>query len=415
MAMVTLLAASPPLSGCEPRRDRRHAQGDREPWDTEDVRFVAAADSSAADLIREAARALGRGDSLTFVHRLAEVIDQPLSDTLLFAVGGLVGLSYRTVQVTHNVVADYAPRFFPDGQRIVYFSRLEREQLDDAGLRSVRYQTQVCTIDIDGGNPTVVSDGRASEFFPDVSSDGRHVVCQRAEGDTLKGEWDAATGSVLYLYDLQAGPGRRLGDEQLTARCPRFMPHRDEVVFVTSQRGVTGLLSSIDIATAKITRRYRNPLLDKLGDPFFPFLPTPFFDGTHIAFQAGLWWEKAVFVSDSLGDTVIRLTPENYSERHPSPALDNRTIVFASDGRDGEELFVRHLDDTIRQQITFDGYDKAFPAYSPDGRFVAFGAKPRGLVEIEYELYLLDLSRPARRPEIEARVKDLARKLGIGD
>ena len=424
--------------GCGSRESKNHAALADGPAATATDKTIAARviENQSADLFRQAKDSLDAGDSLAFVRCLLRIVDRPLGDSLLFEVGGLVGLGYRMSRVTDNVVADYAPRFFPDGKRIVYFSRLQREQLEYPGLRSVRCQTQICAIGIDGNDPAVISDGKASEFFPDVSSDARYVVCQRAEGDTLKGEWTAAAGSILYVYDLQGNKGRqfggaqqtaeqprlplgrlgrrqRLGDAELYARWPRFMPHSAEVLFVTSQRGFAGLMSTINIETAEITMRYRSPRLDRSGESYFPFLPSPFFDGSHIAFQSGLAEEKAVFVCDSLGQDMIRLTPEGLSERHPSPAPDNRTVVFVSDGRDGEELFLRHIGDTIRRQITFDGDDKQFPAYSPDGQLIAFGAKKRGFPEADYEIFLLDLSQPVGRKEIVTRVKELARRVGV--
>jgi|GEM_PF-4462755 len=371
------------------------------------------------NLLAWAEESLSVGDSVTFARCLLRLTRRPLPHSVLHTVSRLIKIGYPVTPVTDNVVADYAPRFFPDGRTIVYFSRLQRERLDYQGLHTVRYQTQICIVDTDGKNPTVISDGRASEFFPDVSPDGRYIVCQRAEGDTLKGEWTAARDSYLYLYDLQSGRGRRLGNDRLYGQCPRFTPTGESVVFVTGYLGREGYISTIDMRTEETTPRYRRTNPFRFNKPGAVFYPSFFPDGKRMVFQAGFLRLKGVYISDEYGRDIVRLTQNarewyhDPREWNPAVSPEGKNIVFISDGADGEELFICHVDGTARRQITFDGYDKAFPAYSPDGRFIAFGAKKKGHPDADYEIYILDLSFPAGQAQIASRVRELARQLGV--
>jgi len=369
-----------------------------------------------ANLLSWAESSLSIGDSTTLARCLLRLTQRPLPDSVLQAAGRMIGIGYRITIVTDNVVADYAPKFFPGGKRIVFFSRLEREGLEDITLHDIRYQTQIRIQDIEGGEPMVISDGRASEFFPDVSPDGRYVVCQRADGDTLKGEWTAAQDSYLYLYDLQTGKGRPLGQDNLYGTCPRFTPSGTAVVFVTGSLGTEGRISTVDIQTGELTPRYRYTKLFRFNVPGAVFYPSFFPDGKRMVFQAGYLQQKGVYTSDEYGRDIVRLTQNvrewNQDAREWNPAVspDGKNIVFISQGAYGEELFICRTDGAARRQITFDTYDKAFPSYSPDGRFIAYSAKKMEQPDADYEIYMVDLLSPPDRAQIVARAREIAQR-----
>ncbi len=359
-------------------------------------------------------------DSVTMVRCLLELAGLPLPDSVLTRVCPLVDLEYRTRAITDNIMADYAPRFFPDGRKIAFFSRVEREGLEHLSRTlNIRYQTQIYTMDISSGQTEVISDGRASEFFPDVSPDGNFIVCQRAEGDTLKGEWTAAQGSYLYLYELNTGVGRPLGRDTLRGQCPRFCPSGKEIVFITGCFGEEGWITSFDLATEELTSRYRYENILHSGKPGGVFCPSLLSGGKGMVFQAGILNYKGVYVADEFGRNLKRLAQRKHEwnddvrEWHPTVSPDGKRIVFIADTRDGEELFFSNIDGTGRRRITFDGYDKMFPAYSPDGRYIAYGAKEQGRPGADYEIYMLDLAAPAYREQIGRWAREKARKMGI--
>ena len=115
-----------------------------------------------------------------------------------------------------------------------------------------------------------------------------------------------------------------------------------------------------------------------------------------MVFQAGYLQQKGVYTSDEYGRDIVRLTQnvrewnQDAREWNPTVSPDGKSIVFLAQGADGEELFICNTDGTARRQLTFDAYDKAFPSYSPDGRFIAYSAKKREQPDADYEIYMLD-------------------------
>ncbi len=357
--------------------------------------------------------ALGDGDTLAFCNILTPEHCHLLPDSVFTQLAPLADIRYTGIQITHDLVADYAPRFSGNDSLLVYFSRLEREGTEDLGIYDIRYQSQICTVTIDRGEVGVISDGRASEFFPDISPDGTTIVCQRADGDTLKEKWTAAGGSYLYQYDVTTGAGGIIGDEKISGRCPRFTPGGDEVLFVTGQFGDEGAISSINPATGEVIARYRYPTLFKLRKPSAVFCVSLCADHSIMVFQAGLLGQQGIYWSDEFGRNIHRLTrnvrtwDDEAREQHPTVSPDGRHIVFVGRADEHDELFLYSVDGKVRRQLTDDGNDKAFPSYSPNGRYLAYSAKPAGAPDADFELYIIDLASKAARDQFAEYVAQL--------
>jgi TolB protein len=103
---------------------------------------------------------------------------------------------------------------------------------------------------------------------------------------------------------------------------------------------------------------------------------------------------------------MVRLSPnrtewhQDTREWHPAVSPDGTWVVFIAEVDDGEELFIRAVAGGGRRQLTFDGYRKMFPTYSPDGKYLAYGARPPGEDDADYEIYLLQLAANEYREDI---------------
>ncbi len=71
-------------------------------------------------------------------------------------------------QITHNGAANFAPYFFPDGQRIIFSSNL----LDGGGMGNF----ELYAINVDGTNLERITYSPAFDGFPMFSPDGRKLV-----------------------------------------------------------------------------------------------------------------------------------------------------------------------------------------------------------------------------------------------
>ena len=111
-------------------------------------------------------------------------------------------------------------------------------------------------------------------------------------------------------------------------------------------------------------------------------------DGTRIAFSQGSGkWVKGdpvshIFVVDADGSNVVQLTSGDFGDRSPSWSPDGRRIAFARQDLHNREGIYEQYDDVFIAMMDADGgnvktlteggLSDGYPAWSPDGKWIAY-------------------------------------------
>jgi Tol biopolymer transport system component len=215
------------------------------------------------------------------------------------------------------------------------------------------------------------------------------------------------------------------------------------MVFVSVKDGDYAIFG----ASAEGKDAYR--LTKEKGDPstptglFFQVQPAWSPDGEKIAFSSGRDGTPHVFVMNADGTGTVRLTNTDQGDEQPSWSADGRRIVFSREGAifeapaaggpahrvgrgvgnaqdpavspDGRliaydyrkpgfsnrEIYVMNADGTGIRRLTNLSYVSGIPAWSPDGKMLAFQSNLRGK---RFEIYTIGLDGRGLRQVTHSKI-----------
>lgn len=349
--------------------------------------------------------------------------DRRGSEIWMYAVNGGRGVSL-TKQADHNNATEPSPT--SDG-RFVYFT-IEVQNVDDPA----KGKTQLRRLDLSTGDVLRVTDGtergpggdaRLSSgggFAPRPSPDGRHLAFARrlASGTiSFKGK-QLGPRTALWVRDMQTGAERLLVDpverdlqqdsSDWTGYLPGYAWNRDGTqIFI----GQGGQLKRIDVASGKavpipfkahvqrtISQMAYKPLAVDDRQPF----EAKFLRWAHVSADrryAVVQAVGALWTVDFRGGAPKRLVPESFGRHQYAPAWspDGRSVAFTS-WRDDERGHLWRVDASggAPTQLTKTAGEYLNPTWSPDGSTIVYvagsGATARGQMMAEnayYELHAI--------------------------
>jgi Tol biopolymer transport system component len=277
--------------------------------------------------------------------------------------------------LTQHPAKDVRPAWSPDGRRIAFVSRRDG-------------QSEVYVMNADGGGKRNLTRDRASDDYPTWSPDGRRIAFLR--GRLQSRTVDVSTWSPtpancsgsprrcvfrFYLYHLYVVHADGSGLRRLTR----------------SGTGTYQLVWSPDGRTIYFGRYLVSA--DGSGARRLPYIPltavwSP--DGRRIAFVRGLpvptqsgptGRNREIYVMNADGSGSRRLTHNRAYDGEPAWSPDGRKIAFQSTRKGNTEIYVMNADGSGKRNLTRHPAQDGRPSWSPDGRRIAFVSDRDGRLE----------------------------------
>lgn len=114
--------------------------------------------------------------------------------------------------------------------------------------------------------------------------------------------------------------------------------------------------------------------------------PTPFGGGSRIAFDSDRDGNREIYLMNSDGSGLLRLTANAAIDGDPEWSPDGQRIVFASDRDGNHEVYVMNADGSDQTRLTDNAATDWAPTWSPDGTRIAFASDRNG----NFDIFVMD-------------------------
>ena len=236
------------------------------------------------------------------------------------------------------------PRLSPDGARVAWVQTRMDEEKD-------RAQTSIWVAPVDGSEPPRPLTAGPWDHSPRWSPDGRWLA--------FVSKTDEDQPAQLWLARLDGGAPMEATDREGTVSQPSWSPDSSRIAYVSAV-GVPKPQAEMTAAEKSQPRVVRGlaARLDNAG----------WLDG-----------RRHVFVLDVSSGESSQVTQGDWHDDMPSWSPDGSLLAFASDrdkGRDDRQLrtdaWIVAVSGGRPRRVTRGWGRAAFPAFSPDGRQLAF-------------------------------------------
>lgn len=218
-------------------------------------------------------------------------------------------------------------------------------------------EVDICTMNPDGSDKRKVTrTPEISERWPTWSPEGKWIA------------FAPFNPSKLVMTDPKGGNETLLRKAYLNNSPPTWSPGGTKIACTGIQRIII-----LDIITGEEKELWP---LDAKTDSYRDPAWSP--DGREIAFAARHGNQRDIYVMNTDGEQVRRLTNSPFEDRAPAWSPDGRRIAFYSSRGNVAGIFVMDVDGANLKRLTVGNHDH--PAWSPEGTQIAFsmiGIPPR--------------------------------------
>ncbi|MCA1578683.1 MAG: DPP IV N-terminal domain-containing protein [Acidobacteria bacterium] len=301
------------------------------------------------------------------------------------------------VRLTNNTAMDVRPVWSPDGRRIAFASNGDGKN-------------EIYVMDVDGANVKRLTNNLADDVNASWSPDGGRIlfdserdgnkevyVMDAAGGNQLRltrnnavdttAAWspdgsliafasNRATGPAynpynldIYVMNADGSNVRRIVDDPEYDVGPQWSPDGRKIVFMTGRNRNFDVYEMNADGTGQRNLTADHDKSD--GAPVWSI------DGHNIAFSRKIEGKDQIFVMDSAGENLKRVTHNSANNASPSWSPDGSKLIFNTD-RDGNwEIYMISVDGELAQ-LTDDAADDLARDWSPDGTRIAFSSNRNG-------------------------------------
>jgi len=309
-------------------------------------------------------------------------------------------------RVTYHPSPETLADWTPDG-RLLYMT---------SGFSGLQRQTQLWTTSAQGGLPekTPVPYGG----FGSVSPDGEWLAYTPHSTDTRT--WKRYRGGMatdIWLYNLKTNAAKKITDWEGTDTIPMWVPGgKGDKVYYLSDAGPDHRLNIWSFTVANGERIQVTKFTD--DDVKWPSVGPGDGGEGEIVFQLGSQLRllnlksgesKAVSVTVPGDKPAVRARQVDAARTVSGGSISPTGKRLLIEGR-GDVWSVPGKEGATRNLTRTDGYYERSPAYSPDGKWIAYFSDASG----EYELYLRpsDATPPAEKKDAEKKDDADAKKDG---
>ncbi len=241
------------------------------------------------------------------------------------------------------------PQISPDGRRIAFVVTSMCDERDE-------YLSNIWIVDAAGGAPRRFTAGPRRDVEPRWSPDGTRLafLSERAPKDKLQ----------LYVMPADGGEPTKLTALDNSVGGPVWSPDGSRLAFVSAVGGQREPESEEERRKSRPARvitsvKYR-------------------FNGEGFVYDR----RPHVFVVSASGSTPVQITDGDFIDADPVWAPDGDSLVFASarhaerDDDDASDLWRVAAQGGTPQRLTATAGPVMLPAFSPDGRSIAYLARP---------------------------------------
>lgn len=282
-----------------------------------------------------------------------------------------LGLS-EPVYLTQSGQMSDVPRFFPDGERVLYFHDEQKSGRIGWYVYSPKSDTHEKLVDVDdNGGAALTADG--------------HGLVTAAKVVTR----EARVYNDLFLHDLSGREEARRLTKGLRAREPACAPDGHTLAFVQYMPGRSQLML-LNLDGGERWAPIPPGTFDQVFSPAF----SP--DGRYLAFVGWRFGEaKNLYLFDLRSQTLRRLSDDSSQKLSPVFAPDGRSLLYSSDKTGIYNIYRTALKDGATQRLTNVLNGVFAPALSADGKTLYVASYRRK----GFDLARIDLAPADLRPQ----------------